>query len=341
MQDLDSIVSAALGARDLSAVEVVVGPGPIPSAVSRRAFLYFEGGARLEAEGRYDEAFAAYAEGGRLKREELDVDVHLAAHATALEEIRRVFSPGFLARYAWDNPVDAPIFIVGLPRSGSSLIEQILASHPQVTGMGESDAMGRIMRESFPFNPVGRFEPRAMAADYLAAIRAEGWKGRGRFTDKRLPSYTTIGLLHLLFPKAVIIHAQRDAADLCLASFRRMFSNDDDGRFTYDLRDLGRRYVLYRQQMDYWSGVLMGRVVTVRNEALVADPEGQIRALLNTCGLPWDDRCLRFYETDRVVNTMSADQVRQPIFGDSVGRWRRFAAHLGPLFEALGPYAPR
>src|SRR6202000_3006413 len=124
----------------------------------------------------------------------------------------------------------------------------------------------------------GGFEPRAMAAQYLAAIRAEGWSGRGRFTDKRLPSFTMIGLLHLLFPKAVIIHAQRDAADLCVANFRQLFSNDEDGRFSYALKDLGRRYVLYRQQMDYWSGVLMGRVVSVRNEALVADPEGQIRA---------------------------------------------------------------
>ncbi|MGA0601801.1 sulfotransferase family protein [Caulobacter sp. KR2-114] len=339
--DLDTIVAAALGTRDLASAQVVWTEGEAPTPATARAFLYFEAGARLEAQGRHDEAFAAYAEGGRIKRAELNVDASLAIHAAALQEIRRVFSPAFLARHAWANPDESPIFIVGLPRSGSSLIEQILATHPLVQGMGESDAMGRIVRQSYPADPVGRFDPPGMAGDYLAGIRAEGWDGRRRFTDKRLPSFTMIGLLHLLFPKAVIIHAQRDAADLCLAEFRLLFRNDEDGRFTYDLKDLGRRYVLYRQHMDYWSGVLMGRVVTVRNEALVADPEGQIRALLQACRLPWHEGCLRFHETEREVKTMSAEQVRRPIFHESVGRWRRFEKHLGPLFEALGPYAPK
>jgi len=311
-----------------------------PQMTTLKAFLLFEAADRLDGLGRYDEAFTLLSEANRLKRSEPDAGRDVVAFEAHMAWLRSVFTPAFLAQHQVRNRERAPIFIVGLPRSGSTLVEQILASHPEVTGMGESDAMGRLMRKSYPLDPLGPFDLSAMAADYLDQIRAAGWSGRGRFTDKRLPTYMMIGLVHLLFPRATILHVTRESADACFANFRRLFRNSDDGRYAYDLGELGRHYRAYRSIMDHWSFVLMGRVVNVRYEALVADLPGEVRQLLAACGLPWDARCLRYWETDRQINTMSAQQVRLPIFTHGVGRWRNYERHLAPLFAALGPYAP-
>jgi hypothetical protein len=148
-----------------------------------------------------------------------------------------------------------------------------------------------------------------------------------------------IGLIHLMLPKAVILHSVRDPVDTCLACYRQLFETANE--CSYDLADIGHEYVRYREMMDHWASVLPGRVIDVSHEALVADPERQTRWLVTeACGLEWDPACLRFYETKRPVRTASVAQVRQPIFTTSVERWRRYEKHLAPLFEALGPYAP-
>jgi hypothetical protein len=167
-------------------------------------------------------------------------------------------------------------------------------------------------------------------------MRARGLRGGARLVDKTLLSYLYVGVIHLMFPGAVILHSVRDPIDTCLC-FRSLFGAGNET--SYDLADIGATYVRYRAAMDHWARVLPGRVVDVSHGALVADPEGQIRWLVTeACGLDWDDACLRFFETDRPVRTVSFAQVRQPIFTTSVQRWRRYEAHLAVIFEIVGPY---
>ena len=178
-----------------------------------------------------------------------------------------------------------------------------------------------------------------LAKAYLKALRRRGWRDTARPVDKTLENYLHVGAIALMFPRAVILHAVRDPVDTCLSAWRQLFS--EGGETLYDLAEIGAEYRLYRQMMDHWARVLPGRVVEVDHEALVADPEARIRWLVTeACGLPWDDACLSFHEAPGVVRTASAAQVRQPIFRTSLQRWRRYEPHLGPLFEALGPYAP-
>jgi hypothetical protein len=155
-----------------------------------------------------------------------------------------------------------------------------------------------------------------------------------------LHNYMDIGLIHLMLPNAVILHSIRNPADICLSAYRKQFESGHET--SYDLADIGAEYLRYREMMDHWADVLPNCVAEVSHEALVADPEREIRRLVtDLCGLEWDPSCLRFYETRRAVRTASVAQVRQPIFTSSIERWRRYEKHLGPLFEALGDYAPR
>jgi hypothetical protein len=171
-------------------------------------------------------------------------------------------------------------------------------------------------------------------------MRERGWNNSGRFIDKMLNNFVFIGLIHLMFPKATILHAVRDPVDTCFSNFRTPFLTANEE--SYDLAEIGRSYVRYRQMMEHWDQVLPGRVIEVNHEALVADPEARIRWLVTqACGLEWDDACLAFHKTKRPVRTASVTQVRQPIFTTSVQRWRRYEKHLGPLLDALGPYAPQ
>jgi hypothetical protein len=151
-------------------------------------------------------------------------------------------------------------------------------------------------------------------------------------------NFFDIGMIHLCLPNAVILHSVRDPVDTCLGCYRQIFATGHET--TYDLTLIGKTYVLYRRLMEHWQRVLPGRVIDVVYEKLVADPESEIRRLVAICGLPWNDACLRFYENQRPVTTASSSQVRQPIFKGAVQRWRRYEKHLGPLLEALGPYAP-
>ena len=330
--------------------------------VETRIRLHFALGEVGERLGDIDAAFAAFTAGAQLKRQTLtgeipapapraiDLPTHSMSPERAAESQRvaiafrkAVFTADFMAEYAGrGHHMATPIFIVGMPRSGSTLLEQVLSSHRKVQGLGETAALSEAVRDRYPFNLFAPNPPdhfRSMAEAYFKAMHARGWGNAPRFIDKALRNYVDIGLIHLMLPKAVILHSVRDPVDTCLACYRKLFLTGQE--VTYDLGDIGREYVAYREMMDHWETVLPGRVVEVSHEALVADPEARIRWLVTeACGLDWDPACLRFFETKRPVRTASVAQVRQPIFTTSIERWRRYEKHLGPLFEALGPYAP-
>jgi tetratricopeptide (TPR) repeat protein len=335
--------------------------------VGLRIGLLFALGEALESSRDYDEAFSAFLEANRLRRARLIESVDeapdlviappqarvragppdqvAARHAEAITAEKRIFTPQFLELHAGKgHDSTAPIFIVGMPRSGSTLLEQILSSHGKVQGLGEGPAIWRTTRGRFPHiaDAAAENDPsffRKLADEYLDRQRAFGWNKAPYLVDKMLGNYLSIGVIHLMFPRATILHSVRDPVDTCLACFRQLFRSGNET--TYDLHDIGAQYVRYRDMMDHWQTVLPGRVVNVVHEDLVTDPERKIRWLVeDACKLKWDDACLRFHQTKRPVRTASIAQVRQPIFRSSLQRWRKYADHLGPLLEALGPYAP-
>jgi hypothetical protein len=318
-------------------------------AAEIRIGLRFALGEVLEARKAYDEAFTAFAGANKAKRDALAAggptsDPRMVARVSArsIAQVKALFTPEFLAAHRGQGDASvAPIFIVGMPRSGSTLIEQILASHPAVQGMGESEVIAELLRRSGAYDPGRANRPGffdALAEADLAQMRARGWTRRLRPVDKTLESHLHVGMIHLMFPRAVILHSTRDSMDTGLACFRQLFSRGNET--LYDLAEIGEAYVGYRALMDYWAEVLPGRVIDVAYEALLDDPEAQIRWLVTeACGLAWDPRCLQFHRTERAVTTASAAQVRQPLFATSRGRWRRYERHLGQLIDALGPYA--
>jgi len=330
---------AAVTDDELAAMRQAAGDGDLDR--DQRIGLAFALGDVLEARGRSPEAFEAYAAGNRLKHAALAETAPPAAvaraNAAASRYVRELVTPRFLADHAGQGADSAaPIFIVGFPRSGSTLIEQILASHPAVQGLGETGVLPELVAHGYPGTRAGL---RDLARRYLAALRERGWDGSSRFVDKTLENYLHVGLIGVLFPRAAILHAVRDPADTGFACYRQLFVQGNET--LYDLAEIGAEYVRYRELMDHWRAVLPGRVTDVGYEALVADPPAQIRALVTqAAGLPWDPATLRFHERDGGVATASASQVRRPIYPGSVQRWRRHAERLGPLIAALGAYAP-
>ncbi|MGH7024583.1 MAG: sulfotransferase [Caulobacteraceae bacterium] len=315
-------------------------------APEANAALHYALGAALEARGEYDAAFAQFSAGAALRGRALaaagkDPVVLEREHEASARRVRELFTAQFIARQKPGDSRAAPIFIVGFPRCGSSLLEQILASHSDVQGLGETGAFGEVADAWFAALPNSDASAsRRLAEGYLAALRAAGWRSGARPVDKTLENYLHLGLIALAFPRAVIVHCLRGPADTCLACFAELFASGNET--LDDLAQIGREYRRYRQVMDHWREVLPGRVREVSYEALVASPEVQIRALVSEiCGLPWAPACLDFHQTRRPVTTASVEQVRRPIYASSVGRWRRYQAHLDPLFDALGPYAPR
>jgi tetratricopeptide (TPR) repeat protein len=310
-----------------------------PQADARtRIGAQFAIGEVLERRGDPVPAFAAFAAGNRRQRDTFvaagaDPARLVEQHAAAGRAVIARFTPELLARHGGDGlSTTAPIFVVGMPRSGSTLIEQILASHPQVLGLGESGVLPRMLERGFAG---GRSDTRALARGYLEAMRARGWR-RGRFVDKTPENYLHVGAIALAFPNAVILHAVRDPVDTCLSCFRQLFAAG--GETLYDLAEIGAEYVTYRTVMAHWRAALPGRVIDIDHEALVADPEGQIRALVcEAAGLDWNEACLTFHAAGGPVRTASSGQVREPIFTHSIARWRRYEAQLGPLLAALGP----
>ncbi len=296
--------------------------------------------------GRYDEAFACMREGNALKREGLNYDETRALES--FDRIRSTFDRKLLAKAGGFSSSLLPVFVVGMPRSGTTLIEQILASHPAVHGAGELadfnwlvDQLRGTGGNAFRYPD----DATALTADQLHALGkayVERQRQRApsaeRVTDKMPANFLFLGLIHLALPDARIIHVVRDPRDTCLSCYSKLFAAEQD--FTYDLGELGRYYLKYAELMAHWRNVLpAGRILDVRYEDVVADLEGQSRRILSHCGLPWDNRSLAFHETERPIRTASATQVRQPIYGRSVGRWRSYEEFLGPLLSALGPLA--
>jgi hypothetical protein len=233
-----------------------------------------------------------------------------------------------------------------MPRSGTTLIEQILASHPKIFGAGELQSFSRALSileapdgapPSFPeFVPGLPAESlRQVGAHYLNDVRALAPPAE-RITDKMPGNFPLLGLINLALPNARIIHMRRDPIDTCVSCFSMLFANGHP--YSYDLAELGRYYRAYETLMSHWREVLpTGVMLEVRYEDVVADVEHQARQVVAHCGLPWDDRCLAFHETQRAVQTASAVQVRQPIYRTSVGRWRPYAELLRPLLRELDP----
>jgi hypothetical protein len=335
---LAEIAPTALSAADRADIERGAANEADPAA---RADLAFAFAGLVEHEGDYDRAFAAFAAANRLKRELLGEAVAsaIARRASVVAQAKTIFTPAFLAHHrGGGHPTAQPIFIVGAPRSGSTLVEQILASHPKVQGMGECPALDQVTRGRFPYPvtaPSGPDHFAGLASAYLAAMRGLGLKNTPRFVDKTLSNDAGFGLITLMFPRAVIIEVVRDPVETGLANFRRNFNSGNED--SYDLGDIGRGARTARALMDHWDAVLPGRVARVSYEALVGDPEVQMRRIVcEICDLEWDPACLRFHETRRTILTSSAVQVRQPLFSEGVARARHYKAHLAPLRQALG-----
>jgi tetratricopeptide (TPR) repeat protein len=337
---------AVIDEQDLTALQRTADDPATVSAT--RIEAYFALGFGLEQRRADQAAFAAFQSGNRLKHGALMASVDLAARPDAAERAHDQaarfvidrFDEAFLQRRQHlGSSSAAPIFVVGMPRSGSSLIEQILSSHQEVQSMGENAALSTVVDQGFTeLKRAANWGE--MAEAYLGLMRQRGWKGADRFVDKTLENHLRVSMIHLMFPKSVILDSTRDPVDTCLSCYRQLFTEGNET--LYDLGQIGRAYVRYRRLMEHWERLLPGRVIRVEHEKLVADPEGQIRWLVeHACKLDWDPACLRFYETTGSVRSASAAQVRLPVFSTSVGRWARFASELEPLLKALGPYAPQ
>ena len=292
-----------------------------------------------DALGSAREAFGCFAEANRLA----GVDRRqLAALLDYMSRQPRLFSAQRLSRLPRArHGSELPVFIVGMPRSGTSLAEQILASHPAVFGAGELTAIGRVSllhKQAAPsyaawLERLDQAALDALAGRYLAELRALA-PGAERVTDKMPFNFLHLGLIELLLPQARVVHCVRHPLDTCLSCFCNGFA--DAYPFTRDLRAAGEYYRGYAQLMAHWRATLALPVHTLSYEKLVAAPEPAIRELVAFCGLPWDDACLRFYASARKVSTPSYHQVRKPIYARSAGRHHAYAEHLGPLREALG-----
>jgi predicted Zn-dependent protease len=296
-----------------------------------------------EDEGRDADAFALYAEANALQRSLRPYDAD--ATRAYVQRAKALFTPEFFAaRAGWGEPAADPIFIVGLPRSGSTLVEQILASHPQVEGTRElmdvqqmadwAAAQGPAPYPG-PLAALPREAIRQLGRDYLDRTRAQRRLGRARFIDKAPWNWLHVGLIQLMLPNARIVDVRRHPLGCGLSAFRQHFASGFD--FAYDLADIGRYYADYVDLMAHFDAVPSVRIVRVIYEDLVADTEAQVRRLLDGLGLPFDPATLRFFENRRAVATPSSEQVRRPIFGEAVDHWRRFEPWLGPLKAALGP----
>ncbi len=318
------------------------------SVQSRVNFLFALGKA-YEDRGDYERAWDRYRRGNQMRRADVSYDpvqteaVNDRIVATFTTELVR-------SLHGAGDPDPAPIFIVGLPRSGSTLLEQVLASHPMVEGTAELPYVGRLatsLKRSHAGGPgypeaMGKIAPAnvaALGAQYLELARMHRRAQAPRFIDKMPNNFPNVGLIAAMLPNATIIDARRHPLDACMSCYRQLFAQGQN--FTYDLTEIGEYYLQYQRMMDHWHAVLPGRVLTVQYEEVVADFEAQARRLLAHCGLPWEDACLRFYESDRPVRTPSAEQVRQPIYDRSVGHWKHYERHLGELVDVIAPIRER
>jgi predicted Zn-dependent protease len=311
-----------------------------------RYHFHFALGKSLEDQQDYGSSFEHYRQGNGLRRAQVHYDASQGQQHLA--RVRALFTREFFAARAGQGAPDPdPIFIVGLPRAGSTLIEQILASHSQVEGTMElpdipamAHAVGERGRSSelrYPevLRTLGASEVRGLGADYLARTRIQRKSAAPFFIDKLPNNFLHVGFIHLMLPNARIIDARRHPLGCCFSGFKQHFARGQN--FTYDLAELGGFYRDYVELMAHFDEVLPGRVHRVFYERMIEDTEGEVRRLLDYCRLPFEADCLRFYENERAVRTASSEQVRTPIYREAVDQWRHYESWLEPLKAALGP----
>ncbi|MFA5941756.1 MAG: sulfotransferase [Sinimarinibacterium sp.] len=310
-----------------------------------RANVGFGLGKALDARGDTDDAFAIWRLANAARRTQVGPYDH-RRQTDRIDRTIRAYTPERIASLSrLGDPDERPVFVLGMPRSGTSLVEQIIAAHPDATGYGELKEISRLARgmparvgsiQRWPeaLSAVGAPQLRAAAADYLAALRTRDPSTSRRCVDKAPLNFYHVGLIALMFPNARIVWCRRDPRDVCVSIYAENFALEQ--RWANDLGDLGRFYREHMRLMRHWQAVLPGRMHECVYEDLVANPERGARALIDAVGLPWDEACLRFHEQDRAVLTPSRWQVRQPMYSKSVARWRRYERWIGPLVEALG-----
>lgn len=319
----------------IAAMEALLAPDGVQAAGDRTALHFALGKAWMDA-GDAGRAFWHLDEGNRRKRATFAYDPD-AADAW-IDDIIAAFPADAAKRpQAVVAGSEQPVFVVGMPRSGTTLIEQILASHPDAFGAGELSVLQDIVQQAGGYPAiVGQLTPETEAAlgqRYLDAVRPMAGNHL-RLIDKMPSNFLFAGLINRILPDARIIHVQRDAADTCLSCYTKLFSREQ--LFSYDQTELARFYSGYARLMDHWRSILPAdRFIELRYEDVVADLETQARRLVDFCGLAWDDACLDFHQTARTIRTASVNQVRRPLYADSIGRWKPYAAHLGPLLAGL------
>ena len=347
---------------DVAAMESMYARSDISDA--QRMYLAFGLGKASEDLGQYAEAFDFFAAGNGIKRtalgyppEEQAVGVGKIARAIGLgpakgspipkieanfKLVRSLFENFPFDNYAGSGCLDdTPIFIVGMPRSGTTLVEQILASHSQVHGAGELydlASIGGTFLNGFRETPVALRQCDAadfarVGVDYVAAIKPHARKARF-ITDKMPENFLLVGLIALVLPNARVIHCRRDPRDTCTSIFKQSFAARDGLEYAYDLDDLGRYYRLYHDLMSWWQTLLPGFIYTLNYEELVVDQAQQTKDLLAHCRLEWEDACLTFHETERAIKTR-AEQARRPMYASSVQSWKRYETQMKSLFKAL------
>ena len=306
-----------------------------------RCYVCFALGKALEDRGEHAASWRYYARGNALKRAGSRFRPETAEEDTRRQ--RQTYTAQFFAaRTGWGVTDPAPIFVLGLPRSGSTLIEQILASHPEVEGTHELNEIGRYATE---------IAARGLHPDALATLTAETIRGLGErfidetriyrrlhrpfFIDKMPDNFRHVALIHLMLPHATIIDARREPMACCFGNLKQLFGTDRQ-EFSYDMEHMGRHYRSYLELMRHWRAVLTGRILTVQHEDVVDDLEGSVRRILDHCGLPFEPACMSFHDTRRSVQSASSEQVRRPVSREGVDGWRPYAPWLGPLREVLG-----
>jgi tetratricopeptide (TPR) repeat protein len=328
---------------DVAAMEAALATSGL--ADEDRFHLHFALGKAFEERQSHEAAFAHFAKGNALRSAELEHDpAEVSAH---VDKVIARFTPEFVAaRSGQGDDAPDPIFILGMPRAGSTLIEQILASHSMVEGTMElPDIPAIAMREGRDFgggpagwvDAVDEIAPERLAelgAEFIERTRIQRKTDRPFFIDKLPNNWAYTGLIHLILPNAKIIDARRHPLDCCFSNFRQHFARGQ--AFSYDLGAMGQYYSDYVRAMAHFDFVLPGRVHRVIHETMLDDPETEIRALLEYLGLPFEKGCLNFHENKRAVRTASSEQVRRPINRDGVDQWRPYEAHMGPLKAALG-----
>jgi len=328
------------GDPDIAVIEAFLHEGANKPLGERNLAQFSLGKAYLDI-GDSKRAFQHYDTANRQKRSTFTYDS--AATGKWLERIAATFTPELFERMQGPGaPSELPVFIIGMPRSGTTLVEQILSSHSQVTGAGELPFLRQIVedRGEFPgsMSSLKQDDLAQMGQAYLARIASLAGQ-KSRLINKMPANFFYAGLIPLILPGARIIHCRRDPVDTCLSCYTKLFAGEQS--FTYEQTELGEFYTYYSKLMEHWAQVLPAdRYIEVDYEAVVDDLDGEARRLVNFLGLPWEDACLRFHDNRRVVRTASVNQVRQPIYKTSKGRWQAHADQLGPLLAALGITAP-